>query len=68
MTTIILESCPMCDEPIRCEVEHGEGMDVPEECDECGHVFTEAQLHKLRMDAMADAVAYETDKRMDRDR
>lgn len=43
-------------------------MDVPEECDECGHVFTEAQLHKLRMDAMADAVAYETDKRMDRDR
>ena len=47
--------CPKCDEELVAEVDIGDHMvDWSEECDICGHKFTEEEKLKVYNDALED--------------
>lgn len=67
MTVTTWFNCPQCDSSIAVEVDIGEHLvDVDDTCSECGHRFTEAELHKIRTEAEQDAIGQLTDRATER--
>jgi uncharacterized protein YbaR (Trm112 family) len=58
--------CPSCEEQIEADVDIGEHMVEHEEyCEDCGHIFTDAEKLEIYSEALEDAAGTAVDRAMD---